>query len=82
MGVSEPGTDPELTLTVFGNRLKRKRSELVEKYDLAGLDDERIIKLAQKELAADQRLAEARRRYTSASKTEAPEVPARAVNLI
>ena len=48
--------DPELSLTVFGNRLKRKRSELIEVYDLGGLDDDRIITVAQKEMAADQRL--------------------------
>ena len=52
--------NPELTLTVFGNRLKRKRSELIAAYDLAGLDDERIISVAQKEMAADQRPAEAK----------------------
>ena len=34
--VSDAGDDPELELLVFGNRLKRKRSELVELYDLAG----------------------------------------------
>jgi len=49
-----------LTLVVYGNRLKKKRSELIEAYDLDGLDDERIIKVAQKELAADQRLREAK----------------------
>ena len=56
----EAAEDPELTLTVFGNRLKRKRSELISAYDLEGLDDDRIIKVAQKEIAADQRLAEAK----------------------
>jgi hypothetical protein len=55
-----PEDDPELDLLVFGKRLKRKRSELIEAFDLGGLPDERIIKLAQKEMAADQRLAEAK----------------------
>jgi hypothetical protein len=54
-----PEDDPELDLLVFGKRLKRKRSELIEAFDLGGLPDERIIKLA-KEMAADQRLAEAK----------------------
>ena len=40
--------------------MKRKRSELISAFDLDGLDDERIIKLAQKEIAADQRLREAK----------------------
>ncbi|HAN62623.1 MAG TPA: hypothetical protein DCQ79_01935 [Rhizobiales bacterium] len=40
--------------------MKRNRSELVEAFDLGHLPDERIIKLAQKEMAADQRLAEAK----------------------
>jgi hypothetical protein len=58
--VSEPGDDPELELLVYGNRHKLKRSELVKAYDLAGLSDERIISVAQKEMAADQRPAEAK----------------------
>ena len=41
-----------MQLVVNGNRLKRKRSELIEAFDLDGLDDERIIKVAQKEIAA------------------------------
>ena len=45
---------------MFGKPLKRNRSELVEAFDLGHLPDERIIKLAQKEMAADQRLAEAK----------------------
>ena len=53
---SEPGDDPELILTVFGARHKIKRSELVKTFDLEGLSDERIISVAQKEMAADQRL--------------------------
>jgi hypothetical protein len=52
--------DPELELLVFGNRHKLKRSELVKTYDLGGLSDERIISVAQKEMAADQRLREAK----------------------
>jgi len=47
-----PEDDPELELCVFGKRLKRKRSELIEAFDLGGLPDERIIKLAQKEMVA------------------------------
>jgi hypothetical protein len=54
------GDDPELDLMVFGNRIKAKRSELVEKYNLGGLPDDHIITIAQKEIAADQRLAEAK----------------------
>jgi hypothetical protein len=49
-----------LTLVVFGERVRKKRSDLVKMYDLGGLDDERIIKVAQKEMAADQRLREAK----------------------
>jgi hypothetical protein len=49
-----------LTLVVFGDRVKKRRSELVAAYDLGGLDDERIIKVAQKEMAADQRLRESK----------------------
>jgi hypothetical protein len=56
---AEAADDPELDFLVFGKRIKRKRSELIEAYDLDGLDDDRIIKVAQKEKAADQRLAEA-----------------------
>lgn len=52
--------DQELTLTVYGERLKRKRSELIEAYQLEGLSDEHIIRVAQKEIAADQRLREAK----------------------
>ena len=40
--------------------MKRKRFELIEAFDLEGLDDERIIGIAQKEMAADQRLREAK----------------------
>jgi hypothetical protein len=58
--ISEPGGKPELTHTVFGNRQKMKRSALVEAYDLDGLSNERIISVAQKEMAADQRPAEAK----------------------
>jgi hypothetical protein len=59
-GATPSEDDPELDLLVFGKRLKRKRSELIEAFDLGHLPDERIIKLAQKEMAADQRLAEAK----------------------
>lgn len=54
------GDDPDLTLVVFGERLKRKRSELISAYDLEGLPDDVIIRAAQKEMAADQRLREAK----------------------
>jgi hypothetical protein len=40
--------------------LKNKRSELVEKFHLEGFPDDRIISVAQKEFAADQRLREAK----------------------
>jgi hypothetical protein len=74
-----PADDPELELLVFGKRLKRKRSELIEAYDLEGIDDDRIIKVAQKEMAADQRLAEAReaadQRLRNAGVPEAPAPP-------
>jgi hypothetical protein len=56
---AEAADDPELELLVYGNRIKRKRSELIEAYQLEGLENDRIIKVAQKEKAADQRLAEA-----------------------
>jgi hypothetical protein len=52
--------DPELELLVFGNRHKIKRSELIQRYDLEGLDNVGIINAAQKHMAADQRLAEAK----------------------
>ena len=72
--VSDAGDDPELELLVFGNRLKRKRSELIELYDLDGFDDQRIIKVAQKEIAADQRLREAKeaadQRLTEANRVQ------------
>ena len=42
-----PEDDPELDLLVFGKRLKRKRSELIEAFDLGGLPDARIITIAQ-----------------------------------
>jgi hypothetical protein len=45
---------------VFGNRITAKRSDLVKKYNLVGFPDDRIIAIAQRELAADQRLAEAK----------------------
>jgi len=45
---------------VFGKPLKRNRSELVEAFDLGHLPNERIISIAQREMAADQRLAEAK----------------------
>ena len=60
LSVSEPKDDPELELLVFGARHKIKRSELVKTYDLGSLPDEHIIKVAQKEMAADQRLREAK----------------------
>lgn len=49
-----------MELLVFRNRHKIKRSKLIEMYDLEGLSDERIISVAQKEMAADQRPAEAK----------------------
>ena len=58
----EGDEDSELTLTVFGNRLKRKRSELVEAYNLEGLPDHAIVSIAQKQMAADQRLARVKER--------------------
>jgi hypothetical protein len=54
------GEDPELTLLVFGNRIRAKRSELIEKYDLAGLSDGCIISIAPPEQLANQQLAEAK----------------------
>ena len=42
----------------FRNRQKFKRSELIDAYDIGGFDNGRIINIAQKEMAADQRLAE------------------------
>lgn len=49
-----------MELLVHGNRLKRKRSEPVKEFDLEGVDDAGIIRIAQKHIAADQRLAEAK----------------------
>lgn len=45
---------------VYGTRQKSKRFELVEAYHLEGLSDENIISIAQKRMAADQQLAEAK----------------------
>lgn len=55
-----PQEDPELELLVYGQRIRKKRSDLVKDYDLEGLDDAHIIRTAQKEMAADQRLAAAK----------------------
>jgi len=55
-----PTDDPELTLLVYGKREKFKRSELISAYQLDGLPDDAIIRVAQKEKAADQRLAQAK----------------------
>jgi hypothetical protein len=55
---SEPADDPELTLVVYGERFKVKRSQLVDTYDLGGLPDERrkelraMLKEAQKLIKA------------------------------
>ena len=54
------GNDPEMELLVYGNRLKRKRSELFSDFKLEGYSDERIIRIAQREMAADERLREAK----------------------
>lgn len=56
----EPAHDPDLELCVFEKRLKHKRFKLIEAFDLGGLPECRIIKLVQKELAADQRLVAAK----------------------
>ena len=58
--ISASEDDPELTLLVYGKREKFKRSELISAYQLDGLPDDAIIRVAQKEKAADQRLAEAK----------------------
>jgi len=68
--------DPELDLLVFGNRHKIKRSKLIETFDLEGLSNERIISVAQKEMAADQRLAEAKEAENHRPKAGAPDAPA------
>lgn len=47
---------------MFGNRLKRKRSKLVDAYNLEGLPDHAIVSIAQKQMAADQRLARVKER--------------------
>lgn len=52
--------DPELELIVFGERYKAKKSELAKRYNISGADDATIIRIAQKELAADQRLSQTR----------------------
>jgi hypothetical protein len=69
-------TTPELELLVYAKRIKRKRSELVEAYDLGGLENDRIIKVAQKEKAADQRLAEATEMSKPASRLSQQATPA------
>ena len=58
----EGDEDRELTLSVFGNRLKRRRSKLIEAYNLGGLPDHAIVTIAQKQMAADQRLARVKER--------------------
>ena len=52
--------DPDLELHVYGERKKFKRSELVARFQMEGFPDDAIVRVAQKELAADQRLAEAK----------------------
>jgi hypothetical protein len=49
-----------MDLLVNGKRLRRKRSELIQHYKLDGLSDEHIIRIAQKEMAADKRLRKAK----------------------
>ena len=72
-GLSASKDDPELQLTVFGKRQKFKRSELISAYDLEGLSDDAIIRVAQKEKAADQRLAEAKEaEHQRPSKADSP----------
>lgn len=58
----EPGVDgdTELELVVYGERYKARKSELAKRYDIAGADDATIIRIAQKELAADRRLESSR----------------------
>ena len=73
----EGDEDRELTLTVFGNRLKRKRSELVEAYNLGGLPDHAIVTIAQKQMAADQRLARIRNERRKTHRTVPSRAPAR-----
>ena len=57
--------DPELELLVYENVIRRKRSGLIEAYDLEAFDNGRIINIAQKQMAADQRPAKASRLQTS-----------------
>ncbi|MGH6791586.1 MAG: hypothetical protein ACRECF_02470, partial [Methyloceanibacter sp.] len=58
----EPEEDPELDLMVHGERFKIKRSELIEAYSLEGCPDHVIVSVAQKQMAADQRLARVKER--------------------
>ena len=79
----EGDEDRELTLTVVGNRLKRKRSELVNAYNLEGLPDHAIVSVAQKEMAADHRLdrGSLSRRPSAWRCWWDPEAPAQVVSL-
>ena len=54
--------DPELELLVYGERYKLPRSKLVDAYNLEGLPDHAIVSIAQKQMAADQRLARVKER--------------------
>ena len=58
----EPQDDPELELLVYGERYKITRSQLVDAYNLDGLPDHAIVSIAQKQMAADQRLAHVKER--------------------
>jgi hypothetical protein len=77
--VTEPKNDPELELQVYGERYKIRRSKLIEEFNLEGLPDHVIVSVAQKEMAADQRLARVKEREaenpphgSEPGRTEAP----------
>ena len=61
-GPRAAGEDPELELMVYGERYKITRSKLVDTYNLEGLPNHVIVSVAQKQMAADQRLARVKER--------------------
>ena len=79
-GQQPAGDDPELELLVYGERFKIKRSKLVDAYNLEGLPDHVIVSIAQKHMAADQRLARVKEREAAnpphGSEPEHSEAPA------
>lgn len=74
----EPEADKILTLVVHGERQHFKRSDLIDAFDLGGIPDDAIIRIAQKEIAADQRLRKVKERENQSLPD--PERPTRAAD--